>query len=360
MLAGFEQLSASFLEQVLSKAFREPVEVRKVRVTDYTDSPDNVRGARGLRKVDAETSRGPMRLMAKTLPQTRHREALIWRFLAEQGGLPVPEVYHVECNQRMSSYGVLIEYVGTLDETARWDASLASGVGRALATLHARFWNRTDELPDLFPRAPEDANPRVEQTVRRFLDRMSSGRQAMLGAMVPEVLTFLAKLLRMGRRFFAPPAGVPKTLIHGALDRHEVLFRPHAGGPEPVLIDWEDARQGWPTEDLASLIGSLTPEQRRRARGPLLHTYLDVLTELDLVGDPDRIDREIDRQRILQAGERLPEQCALYVKRHDDPAHQPWCRAFLDRAANDVPDLKRLLNTFADDQKIPEMPDVPE
>ena len=343
MLGGFAELSAAFVGEVLSRKGKRPVRVRRMHVTDYADSPYNVRRATGLRKVDVETAGGSVRLMVKALPQPRDREALVWRFLQEAGDLPIPEVYHIESNPRQGVYGVILEYVGPLSETEVWHEDQCRRVGTALGRVHAAYWGRTDELPETFPAPQTPPEATVEPAVRRFLDRMSPRRHAILHEAVPDVFGFLARLLRMPPEFFEERAELPRTLIHGALDRSEVLFRPHGRGPEPVLIDWERARVGRGTEDLASLLNSLTVSERAAGRESLEAAYLDWLRSADIGIQARPLHDEIDRQRVLQAARRLPQLCRLYVDRRDEAAYSQWRQWFLDVAGPDAAELKKLL-----------------
>ena len=270
MSAGFAQLTADFLSEVLSRKHKQAVRVQNLTVTEYHDRAD-------LRKLAIESTVGPVELMVKILPQNRRRETEVWAFLAQAGALPLPELYHAEFDQRLGSYGVILEFIPPLMEVERWDDAQCRRVGAALAAVHGRFWAKTDELPEPFaaPETPPEAT--VEPAVRRFLDRLSGTRQAVLYADVPDVLTLLAKLLRMAPAFFAEPTDLPQTLIHGALDRTEVLFRPHGAGPQPVLIDWCDARVGRGSEDLAMLVNSLPADRQSAARASLLAGYLEGL-----------------------------------------------------------------------------------
>jgi hypothetical protein len=354
MLGGFRELSPSFLGGVLSRKLKRPVRVRKVRLTDYADSPDNVRGAAGLRKLDLQTTVGSVHLMVKTLDPPRRREARVWQFLLQAGEMPLPEVYHVEYDERSGVYGLILEYLAPLSETQAWDQPQCRRVGAALARLHGRYWGRTEQLPDVFPAPQSPPEAAVEPAVRRFLDRISARRHALLDEAVPEVFGFLARLLRMPQAFFEEAADLPRTLIHGALDRWEVLFRPHGQGPQPLLIDWEYARIGRCAEDLASLCNSLPPEARRAGRDAMVGTYLEGLRSGEVAAAAGPLNDEIDRQRILQAARNMPQLCRLYSDRRDQGEYRHWCDWFLQVAGKDVIELKKLLDDMGREETVPE------
>ena len=346
VLNGFQQLSEEFFADLLSRRCKQAVRVEGLAVTDYPRSSRAAGRAGNLKRVDLETSIGRLHLMVKQLGQPGKREALVWRFLAGAGGMPLPEVYHIEFDEKVGRFGVILELVAPLIETEVWGEPQCRAVGSAVARLHAPFWGKAGELLGAFPTPETPPEATVEPAVRRFLDRMSAERQGVLYAAVPEVFTFLAKLLRMPPDLFAEPADPPTTLIHGALGRDEVLFRPHADGPEPVLIDFEHARVGRGTEDIAALINSLSPAERAAGRKGLLEAYMAGLKLAGVPADPPQLAEEIDRQRILQAGKDLPQVCGLYIQRAGDADQRQWCASFEQTARSDASEMKKLLDGF--------------
>jgi len=343
MLGGFSDLSAEFFEGILARRFRQEVRVESVHVIDYADSPDNVRGAAGLRKVDLATSRGPLSVMVKRLSLARKREAECWRFLREAGDMPIPEVYHVELDSRQGRYGVITEFLAPLDEARAWPVEVCSRVGAALARLHGRWWGKLDEAPGFLPRPKQAAETRAEAVARRFIDRLAEADSAALHGVGEELLGFLVRVLRMPPEFFAEPTSLPRTVIHGALDRWEVLFRPGGAGPEPVLIDWEAARCGRCTEDLAGLLNSLTPETRAAGRDALVNAYIEALRRASVGIQAAFLQEQIDSRRIMMAARDLPGLCMAYLERRGDPAQSQWCDWLLARAGRDLAELKQLI-----------------
>lgn len=346
VLNGFQQLSEEFFADLLSRRRKRSVRVRGLTVTDRAPRPGDAPRAAELKLVELDTSIGPLRLMVKQLDQRRKREALVWRFLARAGGMPLPEVYHIEFDEKAGRFGVIAELVAPETETEAWDESRCRAVGSAVARLHAPFWGRAGELPETFPTPQTPPEATVEPAVRRFLDGMIAERQAVLYAAVPEVFAFLAKLLRMPPGFFAEPTDPPTTLIHGSLGRGEVLFSPQADRPECVLIGWEHARVGRGSEDLAALINSLSPAERAAGREGLLAAYLEHLALAGVAADRPRLSDEIDRQRVLLAGRNLPQVCGLYVERAGSAEHRQWCASFEQTAGPDASELKGLLGRF--------------
>jgi len=343
MLGGFEDLSAEYFSEILTRRDHKQVDVYSVAVMDYADSPNNIRGATGLRKVDLSTSLGPLSLMVKVLGLARKREAQVWQFLKEAGRMPIPAVYHVELDSRLGNYGVITEFVGPLAEGETWSPEICRLVGQALARLHGRWWGKLDEAPDFLPMPQMPAESKAEPAARRFIDRLSEHARAVLHTAVPEVFSFMVSLLRMPPEFFSEPAELPRTVIHGALDRSEILFRPGRGHVEAVLIDWESARRGRCTEDLAGLLDSLAPEIRAAGGDPLVRAYTEALGEAGIRVNPDYLQEHIDRRRVMMAARDLPSMCRAYVERKEDSGQQHWCRWFLDRAGKDVAELRRLL-----------------
>lgn len=336
MASGFAELSEVFLSEVLSRKQKQSVRVRAVHVDDYLGRAD-------LRKVKVEHPEGSAHLIVKVLPQNRRREALVWRFLDQAGAMPLPKVYHVEFDQRLGSYGVITEFLAPLGETEAWEAPQVQRVGRALAALHAAFWARTDGLPEPFAAPETPAEAAVEPAARRFVDGLSPGRQERLYADVPDALMLLVKLLRMPPSFFAEATDIPSTLIHGRLRRSEVLFRPHGAGPQPVFIDWYEARIGRGTEDLASLANSVPAGERPAATEGLLAGYLEGLKAAEVVFDLERIREELDRQRVLLGCHHLPGRCTQYIERYRDPEQRASCPALAGEIVADAAEWRRLL-----------------
>lgn len=345
MPSGFARLSAAFFSEILSRKRKQTVRVKRLRVRDYANCPRPPRGSAALKKVDLQIADGPLQLFVKVLAQPHEREALVWQFLQKLPEMPVPDVYHVEYDPSWGSYGVILEYVGPLVEAEGWDEAQCRRVGSALAAAHAVFWGKTDQLPDLF--AAPDAHggaEKVEPAVRRFLDRMSGSRHASLHAVVPEAFGFLVKLLRMDADFFQSPAGLADTLIHGALDPTEVLFRPHAGGAQPVLIDWERARIGSCLDDLGGLALALDAATRSASAAALLSAYVESLKAAGVGGEIERLGEELDRQIVLRVARDLPRRCGLYLERRGQVDHEAWCRDFLESTARDVAQARAILD----------------
>jgi hypothetical protein len=343
MLGGFQDLSAEYFSEILTRRARSVVDVGGIEVMDYSDSPDNIRGSAGLKKVDLVTSQGPLSLMVKVLGLARKREAEVWQFLSQAGGMPIPEVYHVELDSRRGNYGVITEFVGPLSQAQAWSPDVCRLVGQALADLHRRWWGKLDEAPDFLPRPQQSAESHAEAAARRFIDRLSEDDRAVLYSAVPEVFSLLVSLLRMPPEFFAEPTEMPRTVIHGSLDRSEVLFRPGGKHVEPVLIDWESARCGRCTEDLAGLLNSLPPDARAAGRDPMVSAYIEALRQASIGIQTGYLQDRIDRRRVLMAARDLPAMCRTYIQRKDMPEYRQWCHWFLDRAGKDVAELRQLL-----------------
>ena len=250
---------------------------------------------------------------------------------------------------RRNSTDVLAERSGIWQKGETWSPEICRQVGQALARLHGRWWGKLDELPDFLPMPEMSAESKAEPAARRFIDRLSEDARAVLYSAVPEVFSFLVNLLRMPPEFFAESKDMPRTVIHGSLDRSEILFRPGGESIDAVLIDWESARLGRCTEDLAGLLNSLPPDIRHAGRDPLVNAYIEALRETNIGVQTGYLRESIDRRRVLMAARDLPSMCRAYVERKDNPAQQQWCRWFLGRAGEDVADLRRLLRQLKGD-----------
>jgi hypothetical protein len=347
MLHGFRQLSETFFSDILSRKHKQAVRVRRVRMTDCPAGREDAAPPQGLKRVSLETSIGPVRLIVKELSPPRDREARMWRFLQGQGGLPLPEVYYVDHDQRLGRYGVILEYIDPPAQAEPWDVPRCRLVGTAMAAFHALFWDKTGELPDAFM-VPETApRARFEPAARRFLDRMDEEQHAVLHGVAPGVFGFLVKLLGMPPRFFQDTDDPPKTLIHGALDASEVLFRRRGDAVQPVLIDWEHARVGQCTQDLAPLICGLSRQDRPATGEALLGAYLDALIASGIAFRAAQLRREVDRQRVLLAGRELVRHCSMYLDRRNEQRYEHWCKCFTEMVADNAAEMKATLERLS-------------
>ena len=73
--------------------------------------------------------------------------------------------------------------------------------------------------------------------------------------------------------------------MHGAFHAPEIMWRLVSGKYDPVAVDWEKSRVGWPEDDLA-VCGSLLAEGRGELVDILVQTHMTSLSSYGVC--PDR------------------------------------------------------------------------
>jgi hypothetical protein len=199
-------------------------------------------------------------------------------------GLPVraPQVYFAASAPRGARFALLLEDLAACgcrfaDITSPGDPERASAVMRALASLHARFWDspRLDgDLARLRRNAPGDPVFRVGRILCDLAVRPALRR---FGELVPEELQraagFVAKHRLLLESLWARP---PLTLIHGDAHLGNLFF----DGEQVGFLDWQVAQPGQGLRDVTYFLTNSLAIPTRRAHGEdLIRVYLAALAE---------------------------------------------------------------------------------
>jgi hypothetical protein len=199
-------------------------------------------------------------------------------------GLPVraPQVYFAAAAPRGARFALLLEDLAASgcrfgDVTSPSDPVRASAVMRALARLHASFWESPrlhGDLARLGRTSPEDPVFRVGRVICDLSVRRALGR---FGELVPEALRRAAGFVGERRltleSLWARP---PLTLIHGDAHLGNLFF----DGEEVGFLDWQVAQPGQGLRDVTYfLTNSLSIETRRGHGEELIRVYLAALSE---------------------------------------------------------------------------------
>jgi hypothetical protein len=287
--AGLPRTVADIDAAVLSNVMGRPVRSARILGSDAGTSsrarvvltgrgvPDSV-----FIKLSAETA--VTRMMGE-LGRLGHTEVQFYSQLAPEV-IGVPEVYGTAFDTWTGRYLLVLEdlpatcvFPDTLHPISTDQASL---VVELLANLHATFWDRMrpsgrGPLGWLYTPSGD-----VTSLLTGSLMKASMKRLAQRTAIPIDNGRFIADNYRAVAALIDAP---PHTVMHGDAHPGNMYFRDGEAG----LLDWQAARRGHPSRELAyTLITSLTPQDRRAAQRDLLDVYRKALAA---AGGPD-LDRD--------------------------------------------------------------------
>ncbi|MFN3971306.1 MAG: phosphotransferase family protein [Gemmobacter sp.] len=256
---------------------------------------------------------------AALAPANAREVAFYTRFAAP--GLPVPQVPYAAADDAGSI--LLMQDLGPLTPmrlTDGCDPARAADALRALAAVHARWWNHADlatlQGPEFLAEFPF---PALWPAFRaRHPD-------------LPAPLVALGDRLARHGPALMPNSGA-RTLIHRDPHLENLLFGAAPGGHRAAILDWQMAGQGHPAWDLCYfLASSLTPAVRRAAQDDLTAAYHAALTAHGVTGFTLAQCRH-DLPRAL-AGKLYLTVVAAMTFDSAGPAKAAYRRADLDRLA---------------------------
>ena len=172
------------------------------------------------------------------------------------------------------------------------DKDKAALLVELLAHVHGTFWNRLPPAGGggpfgwLTATADERSLP-----ISRPLMRLSAKRLADKTSILIEDGRFVIENYPAAVRLIEAP---PHTVLHGDSHPGNVYFRDGKAG----LLDWQVAKRGHPSRDLAySLITGMATEERVANQRDLLDVYRDALA----AGDGPELDRDELWERYRQS-----------------------------------------------------------
>jgi Phosphotransferase enzyme family len=215
-------------------------------------------------------------------------EVRFYQVVAPDVTIEVPRVWHAAVDGRAQRFVLVLEdlaargarFTTAADPMTLDDAQL---VIRALARLHARFWDSPRLRGDLAWLRSRASNPTypierclcalaMEPGMRRFPDRIPPA----LRAAAPRVAAARDRLEDAWARG-------PLTLIHGDAHAGNLYFPPGGVG----FLDWQVVQEGQGMRDVSYfLVNSLPTEVRRRHERDLIALYLATLA-VEGVAAPD-------------------------------------------------------------------------
>jgi hypothetical protein len=201
------------------------------------------------------------------------REVRFYRALAPEIGVGTPRCYFAHYDPAAHECCLLLEDLApaeSVDGAQGYSLEQAQQVLEQLAAMHARHWNRVDQLGWLQMDAALFANFRA-------------GFMKGLPGLVERYRTQYPTLVRVAQQFvpffsgdevLAQTRRPPLTLSHN--DIHvDNIFLPSQHGGRFAIIDWQSvAVSRFGTNDVARLLCmGMRPEQRRRHERALLRHY---------------------------------------------------------------------------------------
>lgn len=259
------------------------------RVTHFETQPTSHRGGTSETCIvtphyDPASATAPAKLVAKFAspdPAVRaavrdyglyRREVAFYANYAATCGLPTPRCFAAQHNSTDDTCVLLLEFLADarpreISPTA--PEEIAAIVPR-LAAFHARWWNRTHDLPDIDSElAPPAVERRLAKVTRAFA-RLNPEHRAALG---DTAATLLELWLAHARPLADSTRRRPLTLCHGSLHRGQILFSDNS--PTSFhIIDWQSVAVDLAANDLARLVVTgLSPEQRKQHEPALLDLY---------------------------------------------------------------------------------------
>ena len=261
-------------------------------------------------------------------------EGRFYEQLAEQTPLRVPVCYWSAVDVEGGDYALLLEHLDGLrtgDQQASCTESEAEAIVRALATMHAAWWD-SQEL------RRHDWLPAFDETGAVWQERSRVGLQPFLdqhGGWLPD--GFDSTNERIVERLIELQGGVdgsPQTLVHGDFRLENMMFGEPRSDDELVIIDWQLLGFGPGTYDLAYFMGqSLTVEMRRAREEDLLRLYLDTLMGEGVDGYlAERLQADYRRglaaMRIPIYGARILETLASVVREQRGARREGYEAAF--------------------------------
>jgi len=212
------------------------------------------------------------------------REVRFYRELAPDVGVPTPRCYLAHYDRAAGRFLLLLEDLAPaspVDIAVGLSVPQAELVLEHLAAMHARWWNRVEELPwlALTPELIATIRERFHAALPGFLQHRAASHPT-LARVARRIAVIMAddQFVREVRR-------PPLTLAHNDIHLNNI-FLPGEQGGRLALIDWQSvtaSRHG--ITDVARLLSvGLTPELRRRHGRALLRHYHRRLCALGVRG----------------------------------------------------------------------------
>lgn len=288
-----------YLAEALRRGAREPRRCIESQI---------LTGGRTGASVTAVRTEGGKRFVVKQIPEDRgfssalgtRGEGPLWlsggtRAIPEPAFNPTLDVAYHEVGQE---WWLLMDDISSgLVERGAWTEAHSRRLFQAIARLHARYWQRKQELAQI-PLAPLPRTTAAMAEVAFYVGGGGPAREHWVpqgardyqvpGVLLPRFLEVLGprdadnylELTGNWRHWHESLEHPPFTLLHGDLRRANIAFL----GREIGLIDWEFAACGHPAADLQwhgfLHYWAYAPDGRFGDRPALREHYLDCVEQI--------------------------------------------------------------------------------
>jgi len=232
-----------------------------------------------LPSADRDTLR-----VAKRLDLYR-RECDYYRYVAPHAPIRSPALHYGDFDDRSHHFVLVLEDLKDLaapDQIVGAGEQQARTAVRAIARLHAHYWNKLHLLPSSFLRDPTRRKrvPMVkavyQANLRPTFDRFGDGFPAPMRRLAEE----------FGKRFIEyieVSAAGPLTFGHGDYRLDNMFFGPDDG--DFAVVDWQVCGISGGLNDVAYFLSSSVPtEIRRKLERDLVAEYHDIIRSMGADG----------------------------------------------------------------------------
>ena len=215
-----------------------------------------------------------------TMKGINMRESQFYIELAAKSDLPVPRCYYGDFETKTGASILLLEdlsHYRSVDFLVGCGSRDAKNVIRALAAIHARWWND--------PQLKELGGSSI---LREFpFDTLwsqypSKVAELLPGFWIPDTLFTIGDFVaaNMDSVFVLLYETEPVSCLHRDVQADNLLFGQGSGDVASIVLDWQLVGKGRSTYDVAYfLISSVPTELRRQIERELLRTYHTLLVQ---------------------------------------------------------------------------------
>lgn len=214
------------------------------------------------------------------------REYNYYRLVAPAGPLRSPALYYGDIEDRTDRVVLLLEDMEHMETVSHFDGASAEQARqaiRAIAKLHATYWNRVDRPPA--NEFPDSFAPKRRRLVQLIYLANLTPALAKFGDFFSDDMRRLAETLVGGISAQIERVGVgPRTLSHGDFRLNNMFFGGEDGGGIGV-IDWQISGVRSPLYDVAYFMGSsVRTEVRREIEREVVEEYTGMVGEMGVRG----------------------------------------------------------------------------